>query len=466
MINIGETSSQVVNFCKHGVWESELSTLPIYKLLWIKLIRITLVTITGLKNNKCELHASALTLYSLLSIVPIAALAFGIAKGFGFETLLENQLYEKFHGQEEVIHQVVKFSNTLLENTKGGMVAGVGIVALFWTVIKVLGHVEASMNTIWNVKNSRTIGRKTGDYLAIMLISPILVIISGSATVFITTQITEITAKIALLGVFSPFIAFALKLIPYSLVWCLFTFIYILLPNTKVNFSSALFGGIIAGTVYNIVQWSYIFFQVLVAKYNAIYGSFAALPLFLLWLQISWIIVLVGVELSHAYQNIKYNDTIVNFSDLSPFHNRVLLLLIAHLIVKGFLHTAPPVKAGEISKKLELPRQLVIVLLKQLVKSGNFVFVETTDNENNPACLPAGDINQLTVESLTTALDKTGKIDMTGKIDQDDKDSKLGKKDINIAIGQNEVCKRLVTTLESFREMILQSSSNKLLKDL
>ena len=456
MINLSEVISKFIDFCKYGIWELDLETLSMCKSFLIKFIRILLVTGTGLNNNMCQLHASALTLYSLLSVVPVAALAFGIAKGFGFEKLLENQLYEKFHGQEEVIQQVVKFSNTLLENTKGGMIAGIGIIVLLWTVIKVLSHIEDSMNIIWKVKSSRTIGRKMSNYLSIMLISPILVIISGSATVFITTRITEITVQIAILGTFSPIIAFMLKLIPYGLVWCLFTFIYISLPNIKVNFSSALFGGVIAGTMYNIAQWCYIIFQVFVSKYNAIYGSFAALPLFILWLQLSWLIVLIGVELSHAYQNMRYNNTIINFSSLTPFYLRIFSLLVAHLIVKVFLQTTPPIKASEISLKLKIPRKLVIILLEQLVNSKIFVFV-MTDNKNNPACLPAGDINQITIERVITALDKTCKSDVSHS---------FGKKNISIFNNHEENYEKITTLLKSFNKMILQSSSNKLLKDI
>jgi membrane protein len=137
-----------------------------------------------------------------------------------------------------------------------------------------------------------------------MLISPVLVLMSGSATVFITTQVTQITQKVELLGVISPLISFLLKFSPYVLIWALFTILYIIMPNTKVNFKAGLLGGVVAGTLYQIAQWAYISFQISAAKYNAIYGSFAALPLFLMWLQISWWIVLFGAELSFANQNV------------------------------------------------------------------------------------------------------------------------------------------------------------------
>ena len=298
MLDIRVVRSKITNFIKTDIWRIRVRNLPRRKSFFIKQLRILLLAIRGFHGDKCPLQASALTFYSILSVVPVVAMAFGVAKGFGFQKLLEKQLLEKFPGQEEVMMQVVNFALSLLENTKGGMIAGIGVAVLLWTVIKVLSNIERSFNTIWEIKKSRTFGRKFSDYLSIMLISPILVIMSSSVTVFITTQVTLITEKIALLGIFSSLIFFILKLLPYCLVWILFTFIYILMPNTKVNFSSGFIAGVFAGTIFQLAQWAYIYFQVGVAKYNAIYGSFAALPLFLVWLQLSWLIVLLGAEIS------------------------------------------------------------------------------------------------------------------------------------------------------------------------
>jgi len=308
MPDIRAIKSKFIAFFKTDIWRIRLRDLPRRKAFAIKQLRILFLTLHGFSYDKCPLRASALTFYSLLSIVPVAALAFGIAKGFGFAKRLETLLYEKLPGQEDVLTQVIAFANSLLENTKGGVIAGIGIAVLFWSLIKVLSHIESSFNAIWEIKKHRSIGRKISDYLSIALICPILVIMSSSVTVFITTQIKHITEKVALLGMFSPIIFFFLKLLPYGLIWILFTTIYIFMPNTRVNFSSGIIAGVFAGTLYQIVQWAYINFQVLVAKYNAIYGSFAALPLFLIWLQISWLIVLFGAEISFSYQNVHTHE--------------------------------------------------------------------------------------------------------------------------------------------------------------
>ncbi|MDY6973367.1 MAG: YihY/virulence factor BrkB family protein, partial [Thermodesulfobacteriota bacterium] len=296
--------SKLINFITTDIWRINLKDLPRKKSFLVRQIRTMLLAMRGFYEDKCLLSASSLTFYSLLSIVPVLAMAFGIAKGFGFETLLEKELIEKLPGQETILLKVVDFSKRLLENTQGGMIAGIGVIVLLWTVIKLLGHIESSFNEIWGVRRSRPFVRKMSDYLSVMLIGPIFVVVSSSATLFITTQINRIAENTALLSMLNPLIVLMLKMLPYCLIGILLTIIYILMPNTRVKVKSGLVAGIIAGAVFVSVQWGYINFQIVIAKYNAIYGSFAAIPLFLIWLQLSWLIVLFGAEISFAIQDV------------------------------------------------------------------------------------------------------------------------------------------------------------------
>jgi len=445
MPDILTIKQKIINFIKTDIWRIRIKSLPRRKSFFIKQLRILLLATRGFGQDKCLLQASALTFYSILSIVPVVAMAFGIAKGFGFQKLLENLLFEKFSGQEEVMIQVVDFARSLLENTKGGIIAGIGIVFLFWTVIKLLSNIERSFNDIWKIKKSRTYGRKFSDYLSIILISPILVILSSSTTVFITTQITVITEKVALLGMFSPAIFVMLKLIPYCLVWILFTFIYVLMPNTKVNLSSGYIAGVIAGTIFQIAQWAYISCQILVARYNAIYGSFAALPLFLIWMQLSWLIVLFGSEISFAYQ---YADTYEFEPDcrqISPAFKRLLTLHIAHLIISTFSKVGMPLTASNISQALEIPIRLVQQILDELVESRFFSNTEIKEYKAL-AYQPACDINIITIKSIIQALDQKG-------VD-------------NIPIAQTAELKSLSEVLKLFSNEIEKSPANRLLKDI
>jgi len=445
MISIKTVIIKLIDFLKTDIWRIRLSGLSLFKSLFIKFIRIILLSIRGFNEDKLPLRASALTFYSLLSLVPVLAMVFGIAKGFGFQKVLENRLLENFPGHEELLNQLIGSANTLLESTKGGLIAGIGIAILFWTVIKVIGHIEQSFNDIWGIRLSRTFGRKFSDYLSMMLIGPLLLIMSGSATVFITTQITLVIEKISVLGLVSPFIFFMLKLLPYALLWILFTVIYILMPNTKVHIRSGLIAGIVAGTTYQVAQWLYINFQIGATRYNAIYGSFAALPLFLAWLQISWIIVLLGAEISFAHQNADTFEYETDSLNMSPFYKKLTALYIAHLSIIKFAKGEKPQTAVQISQRLELPIRLVRQVLHELVESGTFSITQVSKYDE-PAYQPAVDINKFTIQYLIEALDHQGSAD--------------------IPLGETQELKALSEALESFSDKINNSPENKLLKDI
>ncbi|MEX1348436.1 MAG: YihY/virulence factor BrkB family protein, partial [Desulfobacterales bacterium] len=229
--DIKDWITRAIEFFTTDIWRARLEDLPFGKSFLIKQLRVIIITLRRFDEDKCFLRASSLTFYTLLSIVPVAAMLFGVAKGFGFERMFRKELLEGFPGeaQQEVMTKVIEFAESMLEATKGGLIAGIGLIVLFWSVIKVLGYIETSLNDIWEIKENRTWGRKFSDYLAVMVISPLLIIVSSSATVFITSQITQLTNQIKLLGMISPLIFLSFKLIPYVLIWILFSVIYILM---------------------------------------------------------------------------------------------------------------------------------------------------------------------------------------------------------------------------------------------
>ena len=436
---------KVVHFIRTDIWRIRAAKLSRGKSLLITQVRIILLAVRGFAEDKCQLRASALTFYSLLSIVPVFAMAFGIAKGFGFDKRLEQELYENFSGHEEITEQVISSSTALLENTQGGLIAGMGIAILLWSIIKVLGHIERSFNDIWGISNARSLARRCSDYLSVMLICPILIIASSSITVFITTQVTLMTERIAALSFFGPLIFALLKLLPYCLIWVLFTFMYIFMPNTKVAFTSGLLGGIVAGTVYVIVQGIYIHFQVGVAKYNAIYGSFAALPMFLMWLQLSWLIVLFGAEIGFAHQNVDTYELEPDCLNVSSSRRRLLALGICQLIIKNFANGIPALTDEEISHRLEIPIRLTRQILHELVDCG-IVFESIGGDKDDATYQPARDINHLTVCFVLHALDGYGSN--------------------NVPVADIKELTKLGGALHRLGEIAAQSPDNVLLKDL
>ena len=433
-----------VGFSTTTLWQARRGEQPAAQWLLIRLMRTVILSFQGFTRHHGPLRASALTFFTLLSLVPVAAMAFGIAKGFGFEKRLQQELLGKFSAQEEVVTQVIEFAQNMLTNTKGGMIAGIGVVVLFWAVIKVLGNIESSFNHIWGVR-SRTFIRKLSDYLTIMLVCPVLVIMSGSVTVFITSQVSAISGRFELMQMVGPAIYVGLKVLPYTLIWILFTLTYMIMPNTRVRFDGALLAGVIAGSAYQVVQAAYIHFQIIVAKYNAIYGSFAALPLFLLWLQVSWFIVLIGAEISHAYQNSEHVDETAGGLELSISRTRLLALTICRHVVNVFHQGRPAQTAAQIADTLALSPALVDNLSDLLVK-GNILVRIDSDSDNGLALQPARDIGSLTVGSVVAALEDVGKNDGPLPHLQD--------------------AETLSETLTALRSELDRSSSNRLLKDV
>lgn len=437
--------AKLFDFIRTDIWRIHLDDLPFGKSMLVKQLRILILSVRGFDEDKCLMRASSLTFYTILSIVPVVAMLFGIAKGFGFENMLEKVLLERFPSQEEVLLQVVGYARALLETTQGGVIAGIGVVFLFWTVIKVLSHIEAALNDIWEIKESRSWGRKFSDYLAIMLISPLLMLIASSATVFITAQITEIAAKVKLLGMISPLIFTCFKLIPYVLIWILFSMIYIVMPNTKVRFTSGILAGVVAGTIYQIAQLVYISFQVGVAKYNAIYGSFAALPLFLIWVQMSWWIVLFGAELTFANQNVETYEYEPDCLKVSPGFKRLLTLQIVHLLIKDFSDGEKPLTDAQISNRLSIPIRLLHQILYELVESG-LVSETRTNEEKKFGYQPARDIHLFTVNYVIKILEKNGTD--------------------TIPVAQTDTLQALSGLLQEFSNAIENSPANKRLIDI
>ncbi|KQC07804.1 MAG: ribonuclease BN [Smithella sp. SDB] len=440
-----EKIREASDFVKNDIWRIHRAHLPPGKSFFVKIVRVLLLSIRGFDEDKCQLRASALTFFSLISIVPVAAMAFGIAKGFGFEKVLEEQVRSKLAGHEEIITKVIQFSHSLLEKTGGGVIAGVGLIVLLWAVIKVLRQIEISFNDIWGIKEQRTISRMFGDYLSLMLICPVILILSSGVTVFITTQVNLIIEKFAVIGNFSSILFFLMELLPYTLMWGLFTFLYVFMPNTKVRFSSGLVAGIITGTAFQIVQWAYITFQIGVMKYNAIYGSFAVLPLFLVWLQLSWLIILFGAEIAFAYQNVDTYEFEPDVLQASRRLRVLVSLLITARVIKNFIRQEKPMTAGEISRQQGIPIRFVNEIIFDLVKS-NIVSVVEIEKSDEHGYQPAVDVGVLTVKYVIDALEKGGinKMLFTESSEYDSLSSTLEAFDINITkLPENKLLREL-----------------------
>ncbi len=436
---------KIIKFFKQDIWRIRAGKAKGFRGFCVRGLRIFLLSLREFSNKQCSLHASALTFFSLLSIVPVLAMAFGLAKGFGLDKLLHEKLIENMQGQQEVLNKIIAFSENLLQNTRGGLIAGVGLLLLFWSVIQVLGNIEASFNEIWGIKKQRSLGRKFTDYLALVLIVPFFYLVASSATVFIASQISSLTQKMTILGPVGPVILFSLKFLPYAVFWILLTYLYIFMPNGKINFRSALLGGIVAGTLYQVVQWAYIRFQIGVSNAGAVYGSFAALPLFLIWLQMSWRIVLYGAELAFAHQNEQTFEFEQDCLSASYSTKKLLALRIVQICVDRFSRGLAPLTAEEIASHLEMPVRLARELLFRLTES-NLLTVIRGESERDRRYQPARDVGEMTIQFVIDQMEKAGTKD--------------------VPVVESRELEKLRASLTAFEHALQKLPENKLLKDL
>jgi len=438
---------KLVLFFTRDIWRIRARDLSKWRFALLQYLRIFILAVRGFASDSCSLRASALTFYTIMSIVPVVAMGFGIAKGFGMEKVLREQIASSLKGHEEVANNIIEFSEKLLQNAQGGLVAGVGIAVLLWTVIKVLGNIEKSFNHIWGVEKSRGIIRKFTDYLSIMLICPVLLVVSSGITVVLRTHVGTIVEKFDQfgLGIFAPVLFVLLNLVPLLLGWSVFALVYIFMPNTKVNLKSGIVGGIAAGTLFQIVQMLYVGFQVGVTKYGAVYGSFAALPLFLIWLQLSWLVVLFGAELSFAHQNVETYEFEPDCMAASNHFKRLISLRTAQHLIRNFAEGGKPKTASEISHAFGAPIRLVNEILNKLVNGG--VLSEARMGESREvAYQPARAIDDITIAFVVDALDRQGTDDLP--------------------VVQSEELNKIAESLHAFDESMKQSPANVALKDI
>ena len=427
---------KITDFIQSHIWELPLDQLPRWQSPLIKQVRVLILAFKGFNRDKCQLRAAALTFYSILSLIPILAMVFGIAKGFGFEQKLELLLQKKIASRDMVVQEgidwIISKAKLLLESTRGSLIAGVGLIVLMWAATRVLRHIEAALNDIWEIKNSRPWIRNFTDLLSIMVVAPILFILAQSTTVFITAIIQDLSKGMELLGL----LFLLMKLVPFGLIWLLFTMIYVVVPNTKVNFKSALVAGVIVGTTFQLSQWIFFKSQMGISKYNAIYGSSAFLPLLLIWIQTAWLILLLGAEIAFANQHINRYEFALGSQEVKPSFKKLVTLLITNLLVKNFVEAKSSLTAEEISAILHAPVRLVRQCITDLMNS-KIINEVGKKNSQDTSYQPARSVENLSVSFVLLAIDEHG----------------LG--DIHIH-----------ESLEALNQEIERSPSNILLKDI
>lgn len=401
----GKYVQQVKRFLTVDMWRLSPKDVSPLKYLFVSITKKLYLTISFFFSKGTGGQASSLTYSTLLAIVPILAVVFGIASGFGFSKYIEQWFRTALSGQPQVADSIILFVESYLQHTHSGIILGVGLIFMLGTVVNLTRNIEQTFNAIWQVKQERDVFRTITDYLAMFFIIPIIIVLVSGISIFITAFVDRTQEYIIL----QPFLKTIIYVMPYVLMSWAFTGLYIFMPNTHVKFKSAVIPGILAGVAMQFLQLFYVNGQILLSSYNAIYGSFAALPLFMLWMQISWSICLFGAQLCYTNQNLEDFAFLANPDEISHRYRLMLSIVLMEKISKRFAEGKKPYTALELKLETNIPIRVTNDLLYNLAKA-NLInpSVNGASSDGELFYQPAETLENITVGALVDRLEALG----------------------------------------------------------
>jgi membrane protein len=349
------------------LWQAEPADLTCVKRLLGSFIKIVFLVGRDFIENLVKLQAMALAFKTLLSIAPLLAVIFSILKGFGVHNRIEPVLAEALaplgdKGQEVTSHLI-----GFVDRMSAGALGSVGVVTLLITVLSLMGTIEQAFNTIWRVRFPRKLARRFSDYLSVLLVGPVLVF--AALTITATLQSNTFVRNLLAVEPFGTVMLMLLRLVPYVILWGAFTFSYLFIPNTRVRLRSAVIGGLVAAILWQTIGWGFATFVASSTRYYAIYSSFAILLLFLLWLYVGWLIGVLGAQVSHAHQHIRFYYGERENLARSPAGREKLALQLLVLIGRNFHQGLSPMSITDLANRLQLPAALVKNFLEMFQQS-------------------------------------------------------------------------------------------------
>jgi len=407
---ISKEVKQIIQFLRIGIWRITQGDVSPLRYLFVNVLKKVLLAVRFFTAKRVMTRASALTYSTLLAIVPICAVVFAIARGFGYNKYIEMWFRDLLSTQPQVAETIIGFVNSYLVHTKSGIFLGIGLLFMLYTVLMLVSNIEDAFNEIWQVKKGRSVFRTFTDYLAMFFVAPILIVLSSGISIYLAT----VANGMADFQMLSSAVRWLIDLSPYALMSLMFIALYVFMPNTRVKLSSVIIPGILAGIAMQGLQFVYIHSQIFLSSYNAIYGSFAALPLFMLWLQISWTICLFGAELCYTNQNLDYYDYDAHTSEISHRYRIMLSALLMSRICKRFASGQKPYSALELRKETAVPIRFVNDLLYDMTEAGLLIEVTSDEKGETSHFIPAEDLKNMTVGTLIDRLESAGrwKIDL------------------------------------------------------
>ncbi len=383
---------------KTNVWKDQR------RVWYVDLIKTINLSVRSYLDKNLQSRASSLTYNTLLAIIPVFALMFAIARGFGLQDVIQSELGKMLPAQAKMINISFGFVDKYLATASGGVFVGVGILFLLWTLISLLRNIEMTFNYVWGVKVGRSPFRMITDYTAIIIILPILIICSSGISLFMSSVVQDSINNPV--GLLSPVLRWLLDIAPWILTCLFFSGMYILIPYTKVKFKYALIAGFICGTLFQLLQYLFVTGQMYVTKYNAIYGSFSFLPLFMIWMYLTWLICISGGILTYSSQNVFRFNYVAQIKNISQRYFDELSLYVVLIVVARFEQGKPPLTKLQIMSEFNVPMQLLNIIVNKLVDAGLFSVVLNADDTHSYQ--PATNLAKMTIAEFMKKFRRIG----------------------------------------------------------
>lgn len=385
-------------YCVHGVWSDTRNTFR------VNFIKTTSIAVKSFLSTDIQTQACAMTYRTMLAVVPALALIFAIGRGFGFQNLLQDELYQIFPSQHAMISYTLSFVDSYLNQASEGLFVGVGLVFLLYTIISLLINMENAFNLIWNVRQGRGIWRKISDYTAMLLILPVLMICGAGLSVFLSSSLQQVFH----FSFMTPILKIGFEIGSFLFTCLFFAAAFMMIPNAKVRFVNACLAGLFTGTGFTVLQWLFVSGQLYVAKYNAIYGSFSFVPLFLLWMQLVWVIIMSGALICYASQNIFQYSFSEQIHNISRDYYEKVTIAITSVIVQQFVDKQPPLTQHDLISNYGIPPQLVSLITSRLCDAGILSVVVVDEQREITGFQPAIDPSAITLNYLRIHLNRLG----------------------------------------------------------
>ena len=395
-------AKQLYAYCTENVWKDPRSD------WYVTLLKIINLSVKSFFDKNTQMLAGSLTYTTLLAVVPVLSLLLAIAKGFGLQNLLVDELYRMLPSQQAMLDNSFSFVNRFLGTMTKGIFMGIGIIFLLWTMVSLLRKIERVFNHVWQVRAGRPFIRIITDYTAILLIMPVLMICSAGLSYYLSGIFRNLATKD--IGILLPIINFCFDLLPILFFCVLFVGMNVLIPYTKVKLKNAILPGLVCGLLFYLIQYAFVHGQISVTKYNAVYGGFAFLPLFLIWLQFSWTICIASAVMTYSSQNFFRFNYASQVENASVRYLDEVAVFIMAIAVRRFEDGNQPFGIDDFVERKNLPIRLVNTVVERLV-TGGFLNAVIDEDKDEPLFQPASNFSTITVGEFLKKYHEIGESD-------------------------------------------------------